>query len=489
MAIILEHDKPEEACGIVGISAPGRDVSRLVFFTLFALQHRGQESAGIAVSDNGHLTVFKDMGLVSQVFKEETLKSLSGQAAIGHVRYSTTGSTRWCNSQPVCHVRDGHTVALAHNGNIVNTAELRQMLSGHDVKFTSTSDSELLAALIATNPAPDIPAAVAAVMPRIRGAFSVVLLGQGLVVGFRDPWGVRPLSVGRLEDGNFVIASESCGLDIVGASFVQEVEPGQMVVLTPGKMELSQVVPPARDQGLCIFEFIYFARPDSVIEGQTVSRIRNRMGEELAREFPARADMAIPIPDTGTPAAIGFARESGIAYGEGLIKNRYVGRTFIQPDQDLRQHGIRVKLNPLAELIKGKRLVVVDDSIVRGNTTHKIVQMLFAAGAREVHLRISSPPITHSCFFGIDTSTSTELIASEKDIDEIRRHVGATSLEYITLEGLQRAVGLPAQRFCRACFTGHYPIDIPEDLKASKHRFEQVEQDAPDANAKKEPVA
>ncbi len=472
----IEHDKPEEACGIVGLSAPGRDVSRLAFFSLFALQHRGQESAGIAVSDNGHLTVFKEMGLVSQVFKEETLRSLSGQAAIGHVRYSTTGSTRWCNSQPVCHIRNGHTVALAHNGNIVNTGELREMLNGHDIKLTSTSDSELLAAIIATNPAENIRDAVADVMPKIKGAFSVVLLSQGIVVGFRDPWGVRPLAVGRLEDGNYVLASESCGLDIVGAEFVQEVAPGQMVVLTPGQMDVTQVIPPAKDQGFCIFEFIYFARPDSVIEGQTVSRMRNCMGEELAREFPVDADMVIPVPDTGTPAAIGFARASGIPYGEGLIKNRYVGRTFIQPDQDLRQHGVRVKLNPLAELIKGKRLVVVDDSIVRGNTTHKIVRMLFDAGAKEVHLRISSPPITHPCFYGIDTSTSTELIASEKSIDEIRKHVGATSLEYITLEGLQRAVGMPKERFCRACFTGKYPVDIPEDVKGSKHRFEQVEQ-------------
>ncbi len=485
----LEHDKPEEACGIVGLSAPGRDVSRLVFFSLFALQHRGQESAGIAVSDDNHITVFKEMGLVSQVFKEETLKGLSGQSAIGHVRYSTTGSTRWCNAQPVCHIRNGHTVALAHNGNIVNTSELREMLAGHAIKLTTTSDSELLAAIIATTGEEDIRDAVAAVVPKIKGAFSVVLLSQGIVLGFRDPWGVRPLAIGRLEDGNYVLASESCGLDIVGAEFVQEVEPGQMVALTPGHIEIRQIVPPAREQGLCIFEFIYFARPDSVIEGQTVSLIRNRMGEELAREFPADADMVIPIPDTGTPAAIGFARASGIPYGEGLIKNRYVGRTFIQPDQDLRQHGIRVKLNPLPELIKGKRLVVVDDSIVRGNTTSKIVEMLFAAGAKEVHLRISSPPITHPCFFGIDTSTSTELIASEKSISEIREHVGATSLEYISLDGLQRAVGLPRERFCRACFTGKYPIDIPDDVKGSKHRFEQVEQDpVAKGRTEKEPV-
>ena len=471
-------DKPEEACGVFGIVAPGREVSRLTFFALFALQHRGQESAGIAVSDNGHLTAIKDMGLVSQVFKEETLKSLSGQAAIGHVRYSTTGSTRWANAQPVCLNRNGHTLALAHNGNIVNTAELREAMGPLGVKFSSTSDSELLAALIANHPADDLREAVADTIPRIKGAFSVVILSRGKVVGFRDPWGVRPLCIGRLEEGNYVLASETCGLDIIGAEFVQEVEPGQMAVITEGNLELRQAVEPAERQGFCIFEYIYFARPDSVINGLNVSQARNRMGEELARESGVEADMVIPIPDTGTPAAIGFARASGIPYGEGLIKNRYVGRTFIQPDQDLRQHGIRVKLNPLTEAIRGKSLVVVDDSIVRGNTTHKIVKMLYDAGATEVHLRISSPPITNSCFYGIDTATSTELIASEMTAEEIRKKVGADSLEYITLNGLQRAVGRPAEHFCRACFTGRYPIDVPDSLKLSKHRFEQVEQDS-----------
>ncbi len=474
------NDKPEEACGVFGTVAPGREVSRLAFFALFALQHRGQESAGIAVSDDGHLTAIKDMGLVSQVFNEQMLKSLSGEAAIGHVRYSTTGSTRWANAQPVCLNRNGHTLALAHNGNIVNTGELREIMAPRGIKLTTTSDSELLAALIATNEAEDIRDAVAESIPKIKGAFSVVLLSQGTVVGFRDPWGVRPLCVGKLDDGNFVLASESCALDIIGAEFVQEVEPGQMAVLTEGNLELRQVVEPAERQGFCIFEYIYFARPDSVINGLNVSQARNRMGEELARESLVEADMVIPIPDTGTPAAIGFARASGVPYGEGLIKNRYVGRTFIQPDQDLRQHGIRVKLNPLAEAIKGKSLVVVDDSIVRGNTTHKIVKMLYDAGATEVHLRISSPPITHPCFYGIDTSTSTELIASEKTVEEIRKQVGADSLEYISLAGLQRAVGRPATDYCRACFTGNYPVDIPDSLKLCKHRFEQVEQGSRD---------
>ncbi|MHB8968480.1 MAG: amidophosphoribosyltransferase [Thermoleophilia bacterium] len=472
------NDKPEEACGIFGVVAPGREVSRLTFFGLFALQHRGQESAGIAVDDNGHLTAVKDMGLVSQVFKEETLMSLSGQAAIGHTRYSTTGSTRWSNAQPVCHNRNGHTLALAHNGNIINTAELRELMGPYGVKFNSTSDSELLAALIAMNPSPDIQQAVAESIPRIKGAFSVVILYEGAVIGFRDPWGIRPLCVGRLEDGNYVLASESCALDIIGADFLQEIKPGQMAVITEKHLELKQVVEPAANQGLCIFEFIYFARPDSVLEGLTISEARNRMGEELAREFPVDADMVIPVPDTGTPAAIGFARASGIPYGEGLIKNRYVGRTFIQPDQSLRQHGLRVKLNPLASLIKGKRLVVVDDSIVRGNTTGKIVRMLFEAGAKEVHMRISSPPITNPCFYGIDTSTSTELIASTKSVKEIRDLVGATSLEYISLEGLQRAVGMSAERFCRACFNGEYPVEVPVEATMSKHRFEQVEKES-----------
>ncbi len=470
-------DKPEEACGVFGIVAPGRDVSRLTFYALFALQHRGQESAGIAVSEDGRLTAVKDMGLVSQVFKEETLKSLSGQAAIGHVRYSTTGSTHWANAQPVCHDRNGHTLALGHNGNLVNTAELRQELGELGTRFTSTSDSELLAALVANHDSEDIRDAVAAVMPKARGAYSVVLLSEGTVVGFRDPWGIRPLCAGRLEDGNYALASESCALDIIGADFLQDIEPGQMAVITEGSLELKQLASPEPRQGFCIFEYIYFARPDSVIEGRTVSATRIHMGEELAKESPADAHMVIPIPDTGTPAAIGFARASGIPYGEGLIKNRYIGRTFIQPDQSLREHGIRVKLNPLAELIKGKSLVVVDDSIVRGTTTGKIVRMLYDAGASQVHLRISSPPITHPCFYGIDTATSTELIASSKTVEEIRRHVGADSLEYISLEGLQRAVGLPAERFCRACFTGNYPVDVPDMLKMSKHRFEQVEKE------------
>ena len=470
-------DKPEEACGIFGLVAPGREVSRLTFFALFALQHRGQESAGIAVSDDGHLTAIKDMGLVSQVFKEETLRSLSGQAAIGHVRYSTTGSTRWANAQPVCHNRNGHTLALGHNGNIVNTAELREQMGPLGGKLTSSSDSELMAVMIASHPADDIRDAVAEVIPRIRGAFSVVMLNQGMVIGFRDPLGIRPLCVGKLDDGNYVLSSETCGLDIIGAEFLQEIEPGQMAVIKEGSLELKQVVKPAERQGLCVFEFIYFARPDSILEGKTVSEARIRMGEELARESGVEADMVIPIPDTGTPAAIGFARASGIPYGEGLIKNRYIGRTFIQPDQTLREHGIRMKLNPLAELIRGKSLVVVDDSIVRGNTTNKIVRMLYDAGAREVHLRISSPPITHPCFYGIDTATSTELIASTKKASEIRDHVGADSLEYITLAGLQRALGMPAERFCRACFTGNYPVDVPEELKMSKHRFEQVEKE------------
>ncbi len=470
-------DKPEEACGIFGVVAPGREVSRLAFFALFALQHRGQESAGIAVSDDGHLTAIKDMGLVSQVFKEETLKSLSGQAAIGHVRYSTTGSTRWANAQPVCHNRNGHTLALGHNGNIVNTAELREQMGPLGEKLTSSSDSELMAVMIASHPADDIRDAVVDVMPRIRGAFSVIMLNQGTVIGFRDPWGIRPLCVGKLEDGNYALSSETCGLDIIGAEFLQEIKPGQMAIIKEGSLELKQVIEPAERQGLCVFEFIYFARPDSVLEGKTVSQTRIRMGEELARESGVEADMVIPIPDTGTPAAIGFARASGIPYGEGLIKNRYIGRTFIQPDQTLREHGIRMKLNPLGELIKGKSLVVVDDSIVRGNTTSKIVRMLYDAGAREVHLRISSPPITHPCFYGIDTATSTELIASSKKVSQIRDHVGADSLEYITLNGLQRALGMPADRFCRACFTGNYPVDVPDELKMSKHRFEQVEKE------------
>ncbi len=456
-----------------GIFAPDHDVARLTYFGLYALQHRGQESAGIAVSDERQVTVIKDLGLVSQVFNERMLTSLSGQHAIGHVRYSTTGSSHWQNSQPLVRSRNGDVIALGHNGNLVNTSALRDELLAQGVKFSGTTDTEVITALIAHASDGDLLAAVRTAVAKIRGAFSAAVLSGDALVGFRDPYGVRPLVLGRYY-GDPVISSETAGLDIIGAEFVREIEPGEIVIvdaehgLRSERVELEGARP-----ALCIFEFIYFARPDSVMAGRTLHQVRQEMGRHLHLEAPVEADLVVPVPDTGIPAAIGYAAASGIPYAEGLIKNRYVYRTFIQPDQDLRQRGIRMKLNPLSAVIKGKRLVVVDDSIVRGNTTGKLVDMLFAAGAAEVHLRISSPPIQWPCFYGIDMATRAELIAANLSVDEIRAKVGATSLHYLTLDGLQASTGLPRTQFCRACFDGDYPIAVPEEYAMCKMRFEK----------------
>ncbi len=466
-----EHFK--DSCGVFGVHAPGSDVARLTFFGLYALQHRGQESAGIAVSDDGQITVIKDLGLVSQVFNEQMLTSLTGQHAIGHVRYSTTGASHWQNSQPLVRSRNGDVIALGHNGNLVNTTELRDELRRQGVKFAGSTDTEVITALIAHEAEGDLLGAVRTAVSKIRGAFSAAVISGDSLVGFRDPYGVRPLCLGDYE-GHPVISSETAGLDIIGAEFVREVEPGEIVIaderhgLRSERVELEGARP-----ALCIFEFIYFARPDSVMAGRTLHQARQEMGRHLAMEAPVEADLVIPVPDTGMPAAIGYANTSGIPYAEGLIKNRYVHRTFIQPDQELRQRGIRMKLNPLNAVIRGKRLVVVDDSIVRGNTTSKLVDVLFSAGAAEVHLRISSPPIKWPCFYGIDMATRDELIAANKTVDEIRAKVGATSLHYLTLDGLQASTGLPRSQFCRACFDGDYPIAVPEEYAMCKMRFEK----------------
>lgn len=463
--------KVQDACGVFGIVAPERDVARLTYFALFALQHRGQESAGIAVSDQGQILVYKEVGLVSQVFKESTLRSLTGQAAIGHTRYSTTGSTGWRNAQPVIRSRTtGGSLALAHNGNLVNTDELRHELLHNGTRLESTSDTEVIAALLAQHPTPDVKDAVRAVIPRLRGAFSAVVLTEDEVIGFRDPYGIRPLVLGQLDE-RFCLASETCALDIIGAKAVREIRPGEMVWIDETGVQCEQVVRPKRE-ALCIFEFIYFARPDSIMKGQTLHDARYRMGRRLAQEAPAAADLVIPVPDTGNAAAIGYAEESGIPFGMGLVKNRYVGRTFIEPDDALRRLGIRMKLNPLAADIRDKRLVAVDDSIVRGNTTSQLVEMLFEAGAREVHLRISSPPIIYPCFYGIDMADQAELIAFQKTIDQIARELGATSLAYLSLEGLLWATGVDTDCFCTACFSGDYPCAVPEELRLSKFRFE-----------------
>jgi amidophosphoribosyltransferase len=457
-------------CGIFGIHASERDVARLAYFGLFALQHRGQESAGIAVTDrDGRLTALRDMGLVTQVFSEEKLRGLSGTAAIGHARYSTTGSTAWANAQPIVHHGRARTVALGHNGNLTNTNELRAELLTAGARLGSTSDTEVIAALVARDARP-LEEAVAATMARIQGAFSAVLLAEGKLVGFRDPDGIRPLVVGRLGD-DWVLASETCAFDLIGAEPVRELAPGELVIVDGEGCRTVAAVEPRGAGALCIFEFIYFARPDSKLRGVELHGARIRMGERLAEEAPVEADLVIGVPDSGTPAAIGFSRATGIPYSDGLIKNRYVGRTFIQPDQGLRDRGIKMKFNPLGE-VSGKRVVVVDDSIVRGSTTRQIVAMLYESGATEVHVRISSPPIVSPCFYGIDMADEDELVAAGRTVDDVREAIGATSLAYLSLDGLQEATRRPGATFCRACLTRNYPTPIPDDLRLAKLRFE-----------------
>jgi amidophosphoribosyltransferase len=458
-------------CGVLGICAPDRDVARLAHFGLHALQHRGQESAGIAVSDEGRLTVLRDLGLVAQVFNEQNVRALTGQLAIGHNRYSTTGSAHWANSQPILQHGSARTVALGHNGNLVNASELREELAAGGVKLSSSSDTELIAALVANDPQP-LADAVADTMRRLEGAYSVTALAEGRLIAFRDPHGFRPLVLGRLLDDDVVVASETCALDLVGAELEREVAPGELLVVDESGVESRQAVEPQAG-ALCIFEFFYLARPDTRLEGVEVHAARVRMGERLAAEAPVEADLVLPIPDSGTPAAIGFSRATGIPFSEGLIKNRYVGRTFIQPDQALREQGIRLKFNPLAE-VAGKRVVVVDDSIVRGNTTRQIVQMLFDAGAGEVHVRVSSPPVIGPCFYGIDLADEEELIAAGRSVEDVRESIGATSLAYLSLEGLQAATARPRSALCRACLTGEYPTRVPEGRRLGKLRFEPV---------------
>jgi len=462
----FSDDRPEEACGVFGVYGPGQDVSRLTYFGLHALQHRGQESAGIAVADGESTVVIKDMGLVPQVFDERKLSSLQGHIAVGHVRYSTTGSTRWENSQPIHKVYRCGTLALVHNGNLLNSRELRQELIDNGGRFRSTSDTEVIAGLIAKTADASIETATAATMKRLEGAYAIVIMTESQLIAIRDPYGVRPLSIGKLGAG-WVLASETCALDIVGAVYERDVEPGEMVVIDERGLRSEQVVEPKKPS-LCVFEFIYFARPDSRINGQNLYAARKRMGMELAKEAPVEADLVIGLPDSGTPAAIGYAQESGIPFGEGLIKNRYVGRTFIQPDETLRQLGVKLKLNPLSEVISGKRLVVVDDSIVRGNTSRQIVNILKEAGAVEVHLRISSPPVTFPCFYGIDTDSTGQLIAAAKTVDEIAAFLRADSLKYLSFEGLVRATGCRREDFCLACFDGVYPIPLSEEQALGK---------------------
>jgi len=470
------REGPRDECGVFGLFGPEHDVSRLAYFALYALQHRGQESAGIAAADRGgYIMTQRSMGLVNQVFSEHDLRALGGELAIGHVRYSTTGSNAWENSQPV-HRSAGsggnrRELALAHNGNLINAVELHAELRADGVTFTSTSDSEIIAAAIASHPADTVEDAVADVVPRLRGAFSTVVMTNDRVVAFRDPAGLRPLVLGRLGE-RWCVASESCAFDIIGATLVREVRPGEMVSLSADGLE-SRIVADAEREAFCVFEYIYFARPDSRMNGTVLQAARGRMGEILAREAPApTADLVIPVPDSGVPAARGFARATGLPQDDGLIKNRYVGRTFIQPGQELRKHGLRLKFNPLPEIVGGRRLVVVDDSIVRGNTTRQIVQMLRDAGAAEVHMRISAPPITHPCHYGVDMSSTEEMVAHGRSVDEISDHLGCDSLAYLSLEGVYEAVRGDRGRHCDACFTGDYPL-AGTDEHAGKFALER----------------
>jgi amidophosphoribosyltransferase len=454
-------ESPKDECGLFGVWAPGEEVARLTYFGLFAQQHRGQESAGIAVSDTQNILVYKDMGLIAQVFSEATLATLQGDLAIGHTRYSTTGSSTWDNAQPAFKNDGRRSIALGHNGNLVNTHELSERAGKRTTQ--ATTDSDLVATLLAERmrEGEDLHGSAMQILPTLRGAFCFVILDERSVFAARDPHGLRPLSIGRLPNG-FCVASETCALDIVGATFVREVEPGEIVRFDDRGMYAERFAPSPR-RSLCIFEFVYLSRPDSKMRGVTVHEARRRMGRILAEEHPADADLVIGVPATGGSAAQGFAEISGIPYGDGLIKNSYVGRTFIQPSQSLRERGVKLKLNPLTESIRGKRLVVVDDSIVRGTTTRQIVQALRESGATEVHIRITCPPIKWPCFYGIDMSTRNELVASDLTVEEVRAFIGADSLGYLGLDGLVRATEAEADGFCRACFDGEYPIPIPQE--------------------------
>lgn len=465
-----------EECGVFGVWAPGEEVAKLAYYGIYALQHRGQEAAGIAVSDGATMVVYKDLGLVAQVFDESTLESLHGHLAIGHTRYSTTGSSTWENAQPSFRSNSlGGSLALGHNGNVTNTAELARRVDGcgggRD-PMRATTDSDLVTSLLASRPDRSIEATAFELLPTLRGAFSLVFMDENTLYAARDPHGVRPLVLGRLERG-WVVASETAALDIVGASFVREVEPGELLIIDEHGMRARQFA--EKTPKGCLFEYVYLARPDTTIAGRNVHETRVEVGRRLAREAPVEADMVIPVPESGTPAAVGYAEASGIPYGMGLVKNSYVGRTFIQPSQTIRQLGIRLKLNPLRSVLKGRRIVVVDDSIVRGNTQRALVRMLREAGATKIHVRISSPPVKWPCFYGIDFASKAELIASGLAVEEIRESIGADSLAYVSLAGLVGASEQPAEKLCTACFTGTYPMPLPDSDQIGKYVLEGIE--------------
>ena len=479
----LSHDLlpgekgPQDACGVFGVWAPGEEVAKLTYYGLYALQHRGQESAGIATSDGKRINVYKDMGLVSQVFDETTLNTLTGHLAVGHCRYSTTGASHWANAQPTLGATSTGTVALAHNGNLTNTAELNAMIQERnggqltgEMKQGNTSDTALVTALLEGEPGKSLEETATELLPKIKGGFCFVFMDEGTLYAARDTYGIRPLVLGRLERG-WVVASEQSALATVGASFIREIEPGEFIAIDEQGVRSQKFAEPT--PAGCVFEYVYLARPDAAIAGRSVYESRVEMGRQLARENTQVADIVIPVPESGTPAAVGYAEESGIPFAHGFVKNSYVGRTFIQPSQTLRQLGIRLKLNALESVIRGKSVVVVDDSIVRGNTQRAIVRMLREAGAAAVHVKISSPPVKWPCFYGIDFASRAELIANGATIEEISQAIGADSLAYISEDGMIGATRQPRERLCTACFTGKYPIELPGSDKLGKNLLER----------------
>ncbi len=464
-----DDDRLKEECGVLGVYTPMQEAARMAFFGLFALQHRGQESAGIAVSDGFDVKMHKDMGLVNQVFNAEVLEGLPGHIAIGHTRYSTTGASVLRNAQPIfCQSLVGE-IAVAHNGNLINARELRLEMEAEGERFDSTSDTEIMARILVKHLSKGPEEAVREVMRRVKGAYSVTVLTPKFLIGFRDPDGIRPLTAGTLGDDGFIIASETCAFGPVGGTPTHELEPGEMVIIDHSGMRFAMGAEKTQ-KAMCLFEFIYFARPDSVMYGTSLYTARERMGAELAREHPVEADIVVPVPDSGIPAALGYSKESGITYREGMMKSRYIHRTFIAPDQRLRELGVRMKLTPLIDHIKGQRIVLVDDSIVRGTTTRQIVKLMFESGAKEVHVRITAPPIKFPCFYGIDMASKGELAAARMTIEELGIYLGATSLGYLSVPGAVKSVGKTENHFCLACFTGNYPIPVPADL--TKHAFD-----------------
>lgn len=473
MIEVMSERKISEKCGIFGIYAQSGKVAEIIFYGLQALQHRGQESAGIAVSDGENILIFKDLGLVSQVFNEQNIAPLQGHIGIGHTRYSTRGENVWKNSQPLYRMFKNESFAIAHNGNLINVESIRNEQKKEGINFETTTDTEVIASLIESSEKENIEDAIKDAISKIKGSYSLVILTKDKVFGIRDPYGFRPLVLGNIDD-SFIIASETCALDIIDASFIREIDPGEIVVLDKNGMR-SQMILPVERVSMCVFELIYFARPDSYIHNKNMFEVRHRMGQELAKESPADADIVISVPDSGTPAAIGYSAESKIPYAEGFIKNRYIGRTFIQPLQQTREIGVRLKLNPLKDIIKNKRLVVVDDSIVRGNTSKKIIKMLYCAGAKEVHMRISSPPLLYPCYYGIDMATKKEFVANHKTLEDIRKFLNVDSLKYLSINGLVKAIGESKERFCFACFNNEYPVSIPKNQEFDKYSLDKEE--------------